>query len=67
VQTATGDHVEVAFADQGYTGAQAAEDAAAHGIVTLLPVRSSWAPRDRSWQACGPTVRAETRMMRSRS
>jgi hypothetical protein len=32
VQEATGEAVEVAFVDQGYTGEQAAEDAAAHGI-----------------------------------
>jgi transposase len=32
VQDATGQTVEVAFVDQGYTGAAAAEDAAAHGI-----------------------------------
>lgn len=32
VQAATGQHVEVAFVDQGYTGEQAATDAAAHGI-----------------------------------
>lgn len=32
VQEATGQSVEVAFVDQGYTGEQAAEDAAAHGI-----------------------------------
>src|SRR3954452_12906678 len=40
VQEATGEHVEVAFVDQGYTGEQAAEDAAAHGIrleVVKLP------------------------------
>jgi transposase len=40
VQEATGDSVEVAFVDQGYTGEQAAEDAAAHGIrleVVKLP------------------------------
>jgi transposase len=40
VQEATGEHVEVAFVDQGYTGAQAAEDAAARGIrleVVKLP------------------------------
>jgi transposase len=40
VQEATGEHVEVAFVDQGYTGDQAAEDAAAHGIrlaVVKLP------------------------------
>jgi transposase len=32
VQEATGQTVEVAFVDQGYTGEQAAEDAAAHGL-----------------------------------
>jgi transposase len=40
VQEATGDQVQVAFADQGYTGEQPAEDAAAHGIrleVVKLP------------------------------
>jgi transposase len=40
VQEVTGDLVEVAFVDQGYTGEQAATDAAAHGIrleVVKLP------------------------------
>ncbi len=40
VQEATGDAVEVAFVDQGYTGADAAEAANAHGIrlaVVKLP------------------------------
>ena len=40
VQAATGEAVEVAFVDQGYTGEQAAEDAQAHGIrleVVKLP------------------------------
>jgi len=40
VQDATGNSVEVAFVDQGYTGEQAAEDAAQHGIrleVVKLP------------------------------
>lgn len=40
VQAATGETVEVAFVDQGYTGAQPAEDAAAQGIrleVVKLP------------------------------
>ena len=32
VQEATGQSVRVAFVDGGYTGAQAAADAAAHGI-----------------------------------
>ena len=40
VQEVTGEAVEVAFVDQGYTGEQAAEDAASHGIrleVVKLP------------------------------
>ena len=40
VQDATGDSVEVAFVDQGYTGEQAAEAAAQHGIrleIVKLP------------------------------
>jgi transposase len=40
VQEVTGDAVELAFVDQGYTGAQAAHDAAAHHIqleVVKLP------------------------------
>ena len=40
VQEVTGDAVEVAFVDQGYTGEQPAEAAAAHGIqleVVKLP------------------------------
>ncbi len=40
VQDATGDHVEIAFVDQGYTGDPAADAAAAHGIaldVVKLP------------------------------
>src|SRR5829696_5891022 len=40
VQAATGQTVEVAFVDQGYTGEEAANDAAAHGIrleVVRLP------------------------------
>jgi transposase len=40
VQEATGDHVELAYVDQGYTGAQAEQDAAAMGIrleVVKLP------------------------------
>jgi transposase len=41
VQAATDEHVELAFADQNYTGAQPAADAAAYGIrleVVKLPV-----------------------------
>jgi transposase len=40
VQEVTGDAVEVAFVDQGYTGEQPAQDAAAHGLrleVVKLP------------------------------
>jgi transposase len=40
VQEATGQSVELAYVDQGYTGEQAAQDAAAHGIrleVVKLP------------------------------
>jgi transposase len=40
VQEVTGEHVEVAFVDQGYTGEQAEADAAEHGIrleVIKLP------------------------------
>src|SRR5439155_20517078 len=40
VQAATGESVELAYVDQGYTGAAAAEAAAAHGIrleVVRLP------------------------------
>ena len=36
VQDATGDHVEVAFVDQGYTGQPAAAAAAAHGITLAV-------------------------------
>lgn len=36
VQEATGQTVEVAFVDQGYTGAQPAADAAAHGIALAV-------------------------------
>lgn len=40
VQTVTGDNVDIAYVDQGYTGKRAAEAAAAHGIrleVVKLP------------------------------
>jgi transposase len=36
VQAATGQHVDVAFVDQGYTGQPAAEAAAAHGIALAV-------------------------------
>ena len=40
VQAVTGDHVDIAYVDQGYTGTRAAEAAASHGIaleVVKLP------------------------------
>lgn len=36
VQDATGNHIKVAFVDQGYTGDQPAQDAAAHGIELIV-------------------------------
>jgi transposase len=36
VQEATGDHVEVAFVDQGYTGPEPAQAAAAHGVELVV-------------------------------
>jgi transposase len=36
VQEITGDSIEIAFVDQGYTGDQPAEDAAAHGIELIV-------------------------------
>ena len=36
VQAVTGDHVDVAFVDQGYTGDESAAAAAAHGIDLLV-------------------------------
>jgi transposase len=53
VQEATGDRVEVAFVDQGYTGEQAAEDAAAHGmrlaVVKLPDARRGFVLLPRRW------------------
>jgi transposase len=53
VQEATGQTVEVAFVDQGYTGAGAAEDAAAHGIrlevVRLPDVKRGFVLLPRRW------------------
>jgi transposase len=56
VQAITGESVEVAFVDQGYTGQQAEQEAAAHGIrlevVKLPQVRQGFVllPR-RAWVA----------------
>ena len=53
VQAVTGDHVVLAFADQGYTGQQAAQDAAAHGIhlevVKLPDVKRGFVLLPRRW------------------
>ena len=53
VQEATGDSVEVAFVDQGYTGPTAAADAAAHGIrldvVKLSEAKRGFVLLPRRW------------------
>jgi transposase len=53
VQAVTGESVEVAFVDQGYTGQQAEQDAAAHGIrlevVKLPQVRRGFVLLPRRW------------------
>ena len=53
VQEATGHTVEVAFVDQGYTGAATAEDAAAHGIrlevVKLPDIKRGFVLLPRRW------------------
>jgi transposase len=53
VQAVTGEHVVLAFADQGYTGQQAAQDAAAHGIhlevVKLSTVKRGFVLLPRRW------------------
>ena len=55
VQAATGESVEVAFVDQGYTGGAAAEDAAARGIrlevVKLPAARRGFVLLPRRWVA----------------
>ena len=53
VQQATGESVEVAWVDQGYTGDQAAEDAAQHGIrlevVKLAEAKRGFVLLPRRW------------------
>jgi transposase len=55
VQAATGDSVELAFAGQGYTGEQPADDAGAHGIelsvVKLPEARRGFVLLPRRWVA----------------
>ena len=53
VQAATGEAVEVAFVDQGYTGEQAEADAAAHGlrleVVKLAEAKRGFVLLPRRW------------------
>ena len=53
VQEVTGENVEVAFVDQGYTGEQAAQDAAQHGIkleaVKLPEAKKGFVLLPRRW------------------
>jgi transposase len=53
VQAATGEHVELSFVDQGYTGEPAAQAAAAHGIqlevVALAEARQGFVLLPRRW------------------
>lgn len=53
VQEVTGDVVEVAFVDQGYTGERAVEEAAAHGIqlegVKLAEAKKVFVLLPRRW------------------
>jgi transposase len=53
VQAATGDSVQVAFVDQGYTGQTAADDAAAHGVrlevIKLAEAKKGFILLPRRW------------------
>ena len=53
VQEATGENVEVAFVDQGYTGGKPAEEAAAHGVrlevVKLAEAKRGFVLLPRRW------------------
>ena len=53
IQQATGDNVELAWVDQGYTGEQPAQDARAHGIrlevVKLSDARKGFVLLPRRW------------------
>ena len=53
VQAATGQNVELAYVDQGYTGSEAAEAAAAHGIklevVKLASAKRGFVLLPRRW------------------
>jgi len=64
VQEVTGDSIEVAFVDQGYTGDQPAQQAAVHGLhleVVRLPEATKAAcccPAAGWWSAVSPGQRA---------
>ena len=53
VQAATGDSVQVAFVDQGYTGQTAADEAAAHGVrlevIKLAEAKKGFVLLPRRW------------------
>lgn len=53
IQEATGESVEIAFADQGYTGEQPAQDAAKHGlrleVVKLAQTKRGFVLMPRRW------------------
>ena len=53
IQAVTGELVELAFADQGYTGEQPSQDAAKHGIqlelVKLPEARQGFVLLPRRW------------------
>lgn len=53
MQAVTGDHVDLAYVDQGYTGARAADAAARHGIalkvVKLPDVKHGFVLLPRRW------------------
>jgi transposase len=55
VQVATGEHVEIAYVDQGYTGDQPAADAAVHGIrlvvIKLPETKRGFVLLSRRWVA----------------
>jgi len=53
VQAVTGDTVEIAYVDQGYTGARGADTAASHGIaLEVMRPACGARPYMRRWPAC---------------
>lgn len=57
IQEATGQSVEVAYVDQGYTGAETAQEAQEHGIrlevVKLQEAKRGFVLLPKRWQAVG--------------